>query len=593
MNLDTIMESRILRIIFSGIVTFFLSIGISLHGESHNVTKLRGWLLQILPVAFGGFFYLGFTASMQNERNIILFSLTLTGMLAYLFIAPFIRHLFSKDSGQSTYYTYFYNTSIVFLTSFIFWGVLSFLWDVAIWAVFSLFDLKDILSFKIYTDWIILACSFLAPIFALTQLPTRESFLENHFNENAFFSFLVKYIAIPFITLYFIILYSYSAKVLANFSQWPKGEVSWLVIGFSIFGYIIYIFSYIFEEKNTFIRLFRKFFPGVVVPQLFMLFYAIYLRIAQYDITMNRYFVVVFGIWLTAISLYLLFSKRRYLVMLPALLTLFTLVISVGPWSVYELPMARQQVRLEKNLVKAHILQDGKIVPLKTYGDINRDLSKEIYEGINYLCDFDDCDTIKTIFPDQYGKIASDHRLEFDTQKKEDLERAREEKEKKTINERVYQSPDKWLVVSKLAEMVRVQTYYGDNSSESVVYFSLANDEHIFPIDTRGYTKILLINDGKSSSKNTAMRVEYDEKNNTLNIKEGEKVIDTISLQKKVSELLETYKKTRELQLTVKDMTYESGKYRVILENLQSKNPEYTWDDTNMYRYINGYILVK
>lgn len=291
---------------------------------------------------------------------------------------------------------------------------------------------------------------------------------------------------------------------------------------------------------------------------------------------MNRYFVVVFGIWLTAISLYLLFSKRRYLVMLPALLTLFTLVISVGPWSVYELPMARQQVRLEKNLVKAHILQDGKIVPLKTYGDINRDLSKEIYEGINYLCDFDDCDTIKTIFPDQYGKIASDHRLEFDTQKKEDLERAREEKEKKTINERVYQSPDKWLVVSKLAEMVRVQTYYGDNSSESVVYFSLANDEHIFPIDTRGYTKILLINDGKSSSKNTAMRVEYDEKNNTLNIKEGEKVIDTISLQKKVSELLETYKKTRELQLTVKDMTYESGKYRVILENLQSKNPEYT-----------------
>jgi hypothetical protein len=96
--------------------------------------------------------------------------------------------------------------------------------------VFSLFDLKDILSYKIYSDWIIIACSFLAPVFALTQLPAHDSFLEDHFNENVFFSFLVKYIAIPFISLYFIILYTYSAKVLVNFSEWPKGEVSWLVI---------------------------------------------------------------------------------------------------------------------------------------------------------------------------------------------------------------------------------------------------------------------------------------------------------------------------------------------------------------------------
>lgn len=135
----------------------------------------------------------------------------------------------------------------------------------------TLFDLKDIVTDKLFGDWMIIALSLLAPFFALTKLPTRETFESGHFNENAFFSFLVKYIAIPFIFLYFVILYAYTVKVLMNFSEWPKGEVTWMVIGFSLFGYIIYIFSYIFESSNRAIRYFRASFPAIVLPQLAML----------------------------------------------------------------------------------------------------------------------------------------------------------------------------------------------------------------------------------------------------------------------------------------------------------------------------------
>lgn len=78
-----------------------------------------------------------------------------------------------------------------------------------------------------------------------------------------------------------------------HFGEWPNGEVTWMVIGFSIFGYLLYIFSHSLE-KRPFLQAFRKYFPFVVLPQILMLFYAIYLRIAQYDITINRYFVVVF-----------------------------------------------------------------------------------------------------------------------------------------------------------------------------------------------------------------------------------------------------------------------------------------------------------
>jgi hypothetical protein len=129
--------------------------------------------------------------------------------------------------------------------------------------------------------------------------------------------------------------------------------------------------------------------------------------------------------------------------MLPALLTIFILIISVGPWSVYEFPIARQQSQLEKNLIKAHILQNGKIVPLKMYIDIDSNLSREIYQNIDYLCNFDDCGVVKTIFPEQYMKIESDYRLEFEQQKKDALMKALTNKDKEIISKLTYETPSK------------------------------------------------------------------------------------------------------------------------------------------------------
>ncbi len=592
---DTTTESMIYRMIFSAVVTFFLSVGISLHSESLDIPRVKNYLLQLLPVVFGSLFYLGFSESIDNEKNIVFFLLSLSGILAYLFFSPFIRQLFVKDVSQTTYYTYFYHISVVFLISAILGGVLALLGNVAIWSVITLFDLKGVFTEKLFGDWMIIALSFFAPIFALAQLPKRESFIESDFHENAFFSFLVKYIAIPFILVYFVILYVYSIKVLANFSEWPKGEVSWMVIGFSIFGYIIYIFSYIFEEKITFIRIFRKLFPMVVVPQLFMLFYAIYLRIAQYDITMNRYFVVVFGIWLTTISLYLIISRRKYLAMLPAILALFTIIVSVGPWSVYELPMARQMARLEHNLETAKILQNGKIVPLKTYGDIDKDLSREIYEGINYMCDFDDCEQIKIYFSEQYSKIEADARADFERQKKEDLARyPNDETYKKTVLDRVYEAPQKWTIVQKLGEMIRVQTYYGTTEvDQPYLNFRLADNINIYPLDVHGYGQLYKIGDYKTGGKEVGFRVDYDVSSSTLQVKQGEKIIDIIKLEDKFRELQVNYKTTRELQLPLDKMTYDTGKYHVIFESIDVGNPEYTGDRKDIYGYVNGYVLVK
>jgi Domain of unknown function (DUF4153) len=293
-------------------------------------------------------------------------------------------------------------------------GSLLALGAIAIGAVISLFDLSGSLWGDLYSYWATLSLTLIAPLYGLIHMPRVVEIDQKKYETNRFFSFLIKYVAVPFIYIYFTILYAYSLKVLMNFSEWPKGMISWLVIGFSSFGYLVYIFSKLYEDSEI-VRVFRRYFPYAVIPQVAMLAYAIYLRIAQYDITMNRYFVVIFGLWLVGISLYYIVSARRSLAIIVASLSVISLVISLGPWSVFTYPQIRQEARLMRNLETAKILQNGKIIPLASERDISKELSTEIAAGIDYLCDFDDCSRVRTIFPDQTARAEEKSRKNWES----------------------------------------------------------------------------------------------------------------------------------------------------------------------------------
>lgn len=574
-------EFDIFRAIFSVIVTFFLSLWIYFTFEDSNFSKLGKNLYQVFVLLFWILFFYQFSGNIDNIDNIVYFILTLVWIISYLFIAPYVKILFNEKNKQEVYYSYFYKISVVFLTSYILWLVLFGLWSIAILVTFKLFDITSTIDTeKIYWDWAIISLSIIAPVYALINLPKQDTFEKDDFIQNAFFSFLVKYIATPFIYVYFIILYAYSLKVLLNFSTWPKWEVSWMVIWFSSFGYLIYIFSYIFEETNKFIKFYRKVFPFVVIPQLFMLFYAIYLRIAQYDITINRYFVVVFGIWLVVISLYFVFSKAKKLSFIPLILTIFTIIISVWPWWVYKLPESRQLIVLKNNLIKSWILKNGEIYPLKNYEDISQDLSKSIYSEIEYLCKFNNCESIKKILPKQYEIVEKKHN--------EDLARNKIEKSR-------YNDISSWEIISGITEQIKVKWYYEkiDDLKTEILNFSIDPEKWIFPMDLMWY--------------NTLIRIWYDfEKVDTrynhwiiniaswtIDIVNDWKIIDRIPTKDITDKLFQTYKITKKLNLEKIDLTFDIKNYKIIFENISIKNPLYIWKSSNTYYYANGYILIK
>ncbi|EKE28536.1 MAG: hypothetical protein ACD_3C00048G0001 [uncultured bacterium (gcode 4)] len=573
-------SNNILKTVFSIVITFFLSLWFYLSSENLKLSNIKKNWLQLLAIFFWIMFFLWLKKDIDNSDSVIFIALTLLWITSYVFFAPYVKKLLSKEDIQGVYYSYFFKIGVVYLISTILWGVLFALWSIWIASVFELFDLSWKISEDIYGDWAIIALSFITPIFALTQIPKKETFNKDQFVENAFFSFLVKFIAIPFICIYFIILYAYSIKVLTNFWDWPKWEVSWLVIWFSIFGYLIYMFSYAFEEKYKFIWFFRKWFPYVVIPQLFMLFYAIYLRIMQYDITMNRYFIVVFGIWLLVISAYLIFSRKKYLAYIPLILTIFTILISIWPWWVYSLPESRQLSRLEKNLVSAWILKNWEIIPLKNETDINQDLSKEIYSWINYLCRYDDCDSIKKLFPKQYEKVVQKHKEDYEYSVKGNLSGRTSE-------------PSAWNIVNWITEEIKVKSYFNEIPNSNMKSIYLNTKEDIFPIDTAWYSKIL-----KIYSTNFSTWAIFYFNSNSIDITENWNVIDTVNAKEIIDKLSAIYSQKKEVKMKKEDMVFELKgnikSYKVILEHIKIDNPLYEWGEKGRDNYyVWWYVLVK
>lgn len=398
-------EEWALGVIQSLIVTFFLSTGASLYRESRKKTKKPGralaWLSSGIPLAYGlGFYFVNDYLGSGNPESVAFFLLHLAGFVAILFFAPYSDDFAMKKSeGRDAveYSNYLALVAWTVLMAVIVGGSASALGFIAIGSVVTLFDLENAFRVeKAFMTWASVTLALIAPLYGLIQFPEPSKMKRDGYEANRFFSFLVRFVGIPAIFVFFVILYAYSVRVLANFQDWPKGMVSWMVIGFSSFGYLVYAFSKPYEEGSRLISAFRKLFPFAVLPQILMLFYAIYLRIAQYDVTMNRYFVVIFGAWLTAVSLYFALSKAKSLVLLPASLALFSLLVSFGPWSVFSMPLERQYDRLISHLEQVGALKDGK--PVRISAAIDPKLESSIVSEIDYVCEYRNCAKLRPLF---------------------------------------------------------------------------------------------------------------------------------------------------------------------------------------------------
>jgi hypothetical protein len=525
-----------------------------------------------------------------SAESVTYFLLHLVGFLSLLFFAPYLMRLFRGETETIEYINYFSRMGWVLLMSIVVGGSLVGLGFIAIGSVVALFDLSALVAEdKWYGDWASIALASIAPLYALSHLPHLGEIEKRTYEINRFFSFLIRYIAVPFICIYFLILYAYSVKVLIHFSDWPKGMICWMVIGFSTFGYITYIFSKPYSEEGNIVRLFRRYFPLAVIPQLAMLAYAISLRISQYDLTMNRYFVVIFGLWLLGISLYLTISRRQSLAIITASLTLLSLLISIWPWSVFSFPFARQETRLMQYLETAKILQDGKIVPLKSERDISKELSTDIASGIEYLCNFDDCARIKEIFPDQVLIAEAKYNKEWESYNNTGT---------------TYPWAYPYQIQSTIESELRVQRYPYDDEKrefpeEEYLNYNIDYQKWQYPLDVKGYDMILQVISTDQKRVYPDNRdypyVIYDATTESLSYYTASGVVQSYPLT--ISEKLRDSATISPVMPS--DLTFvlsdKEREIRLILQSLMVKNPNYTGTKaSDVYRETaSGFALIR
>lgn len=206
--------------------------------------------------------------------------------------------------------------------------------------------------------------ALVGPLFLLALIPDRfdepfELSAAPGLVERAI-SALVNYALIPLILVYAVILHLYAVKIAVTGAV-PKGEIGWLVLIFGGIGTASYLVAYPWREAGSLaVRWFLRSWFGLMVVPVGLLVMAVWLRVAQYGVTMERYGLMLFAFWMIALALYLAMARARADIrVIPASLAVLLLLAGFGPWGAVAVSTRSQTVELERLLEAEGVLVDG------------------------------------------------------------------------------------------------------------------------------------------------------------------------------------------------------------------------------------------
>lgn len=339
---------------YSFILALFISVPLSgkLEGLSKykdNRFKKISYFLLLTNLA-GITFY--FSKISLNEKLLTTF---------LLFISYFSFFILVDDKGKNET-DYFLKVLETFINSIVFSIIM------LIGLLFIIFSIEEL--FGIHFDSYIYPRTSIAVMGYFFILIFLSALQENKNNVySKFLEFLISKVLSPLLSLYLIILYAYLIKILLT-QSYPKNIVPYLTLFYGVIGSFFCYSAKLLEKK--YVQTYIKFFYKTLIPLVIMSYFSILPRIMQYNLTENRYFVLIVALWLSILIVADLFVKKKFDKIFIASFLLLTFVCSVGPLSAINLSKLLQKNRLET------LLQ----IPKET---INEQSQKEIYEILYYF----------------------------------------------------------------------------------------------------------------------------------------------------------------------------------------------------------------
>ena len=301
------------------------------------------WWLSLIGLVFLLIYYYQLPDTKDSFDNVVVpyrFVLYLIAGHLFVFFAPFIFYW-----EKNVYWNYLRNVATGFITSLFFSLILYLGLVLAILAIKYLFHVH--FDDKIFFEIFVVSVGIVNTWMFLAHIPVKQEDQKIHYSK--VLEGFVKYILIPLSILYILILYAYSLKIVIRW-RLPKGWVSYLIIALSVLGFLIHILINPIR-KNAQSKLIRKFYPWfyyALFPMLILFFVAIGKRITDYGFTEKRYIVLILALWITGMSLYLVFSKGKQLRYIPFSLSTLALIISFGFWGIFQFSIHNQARRFKK-----------------------------------------------------------------------------------------------------------------------------------------------------------------------------------------------------------------------------------------------------
>jgi len=361
-------------------IAFVASLGVVLF------PALRLFWSNFLMTIIGAGLLVGYYYILPHNINIsdsnLFFRHTILILATFLIFlwAPFISvKISNKNIWEWTQNLILALVATLFFSFLLYIGIV-----LALYSIEKLFDVH--IASRRYAQLAIIIFGIYGVNLFLAQIPKYILLLQVRTYTKAEVIF-TKYILTSLTIGYFIILFTYSAKILITM-QWPVGVVAWISILFSVVAITTYLFwTPLWERENI---KFKRTIWIAILLQTLMLGMSIWLRVEEYGITESRYFIALFGCWLLLMSLYFIFRKEASYKWLFVTLTILLIGSQFGKYSATNISKNNQILRL-KNMLKDEKFID-KTIDIKD--------KQNIYNTINYLYSHHGIDSLKTIMPD-------------------------------------------------------------------------------------------------------------------------------------------------------------------------------------------------
>jgi len=208
--------------------------------------------------------------------------------------------------------------------------------------------------------WIV--CAFLAhPLLFLGGLPRPEALPAEQPFPKAL-RFTLRFIGLPLVGLYLLILYAYVAKIGLQW-DWPDGWVAMPIFILAVISLLSYVLSLPLAASEPWARLYHRWLFRLLLPLALVLFLALQVRLGDYGMTINRYLGLALALWLFGISLAYLLRPGLKIGWMPFSLLLVCLFsIAAGPLGAFDWSERAQAGRVRDMAMRMNVLENGTFV---------------------------------------------------------------------------------------------------------------------------------------------------------------------------------------------------------------------------------------